>query len=149
MQKISHAQYLNDTPVSNDRALTLLKSEAQSNVQDTNRILLIVWDGTSANSIERLFRGRGYKILRQYMSNVNNQCQLSLQAYSAVVHVARTSGVLEQKLSDFNLPATIEEYTLIATDEADDIHCLVRVSETAPHDLRLYVRWLWSMCAVS
>jgi len=149
MQKTNQTQHLTDIPVANDSALRLMRSAAQSNAKVTNRVLLIIWDGSPADNIENLFRGRGYKTLRQYMGNVNNQCQLSLQAYSAVVHVARTSDVLEQKFFDFSLPATMEEYALIATDESDDIHCLVSVSETVPHDLRLYVRWLWSMCAVS
>ncbi len=113
-------------------------------------ILIVRWDDVSIDSISTLFENRGYLVSRMYAVNEEAaKPALESEKYHAIVHTARQSDTIEDKLGDRGSDGTFVDYALIAKDEIDDVHCVVQLKAHASSDLRAYVKSLWAMCCVT
>jgi hypothetical protein len=107
------------------------------------QILIVQWDDADADAIAALFENRGYMVTSQFgaTSQVSDE-------YGAVVHIARTANLLERKLEPgWHLEG--EEWALIARDNIDSMHCLLKLTRHATPALKNYVRNLWALCTVT
>jgi hypothetical protein len=111
-------------------------------------VLVARWDDVNADRITRLFKSRRYLVQQQFIndeSSINGT--IENQRYCAIAHTAQSAELLETRLGLDEGASVDNNYTLIARDRIDGVHCLVRLTEYAPADLRQYLRSLSSLCA--
>jgi hypothetical protein len=105
------------------------------------QVAIVRWDEADTTSIASLFENKGYLV-----SFHTSRSWFATENYGAVIHTARSAGILERNFEIFPTYSGDEEMALIARDDIDDIHCLVKLTNRATPSLRNYVRNLWAMC---
>lgn len=132
----------------NDDYTRAIPNAAVSAVFDS-KVLIVQWDDVDVRRIATLFSKNGSVLTVKPIEwgGIGNHLS-ELRGFGAIVHAARSEEVLMESLgSDFRY-YTDDEWALIARDDIDNIHCLVRLTQHASTELRVYVKTLWAMCNV-
>jgi len=107
-------------------------------------VLIVVWDDTDPGQMVSLFEKNDYIVV-----TIDGRTMTTFDDYGAVLHIARKPEVLQRHIGHEKIYKSQDEWVLIARDDIDNIHCLVRLTEKATPDLKYFVRSLWAMCNVS